>query len=62
MHEGDFYAHSVKYLLTKANYDLDSTKFKAKGEPFHSTVLLVFSLQWLLNPGSIVWYQNKGSR
>ena len=27
MHESDFYAHNVKYLLTKADYDLDSTKF-----------------------------------
>ena len=27
MHESDFYAHNVKYLLTKADYDLNSTKF-----------------------------------
>ena len=27
MHESDFYTHNVKYLLTKADYDLDSTKF-----------------------------------
>ena len=27
MHEGDFYAHNVRYLLTKADYDLDPTEF-----------------------------------
>ena len=26
MHEDDFYAHNLKFLLAKANY-LDSTKF-----------------------------------
>ena len=27
MHESDFYTHNVKNLLTKADYDLDSTEF-----------------------------------
>ena len=27
MHESDLFAHDVKYLLTKADYDINSTKF-----------------------------------
>ena len=27
MHESDFYAHNVKYLPTKDNYDLNSSEF-----------------------------------